>query len=89
MILQMFPSKVQPVIDTSGKPIVLYYAKDGLMICSLFNPTTEKMCYVAHLHALEHYRLGNGAIRTSEVVSFNTNTGVVETLNTVYIPHND
>lgn len=64
----------KPVVEYSGKPVVKPW---------VWNPEYT----VAHLEKVyNHPHLGNEVnVRTSEVVSFDPTTNVIETLNTIYI----
>ena len=40
----------------------------------------------AYVHALNHPKLGEMDVRTSKVISYDKQTGVFETLNSIYTP---
>ena len=42
--------------------------------------------YTAELYAIKHPRLGSGIVRTSQIIFFSPASGVIETLNTLYVP---
>lgn len=48
-----------------------------------------KVGIYAWLYAYNHYKLGSGRVRTSLIKNIDLETGVIETLNTLYIPSND
>ncbi len=67
------------------KPVVQYrtYSEPTMMIQWDGNDNTF---WCARLEVVDHPHLGTGNIRTSEIVSFNPNGGIIETRNTIYVP---
>ena len=70
------------------KPIVLYKAYFGTAMCLLYD-SNDKPFWCARLEVVNHPRIGSGNIRTSEIVSFNPQGGIIETRNTIYVPEAD
>ena len=68
------------------KQIVHYKTYSEPMMCMKFDPLTNKAFWCAKLEVVNHTHLGSGNIRTSEIVSFNPQGGIIETRNTVYVP---
>jgi hypothetical protein len=46
----------------------------------------DKPFWCAKLEVVNHPTIGDGNIRTSEIVSFNPQGGIIETRNTIYVP---
>jgi len=67
------------------KPIVLYKTYSEPMMC-LMHDSNDKSFWCARLEVDNHPIFGSGHIRTSEIVSFNPNGGIIETRNTIYVP---
>lgn len=61
------------------KPVVKYLREDADIVVGTR----------ASVVAVDHPRLGFGVVSTSKVLTYDPETGVFETLNTVYIPQKD
>ena len=67
------------------KPIVQYKTYSHPVI-NLMYDSNDKPFWCARLEVDNHPIVGNGHIRTSEIVSFNPQGGIIETRNTIYVP---
>ena len=70
---------------TNMKPIVFYKTYSDPMMCLLYD-SMDKPFWCAKLEVVNHPHIGSGNIRTSEIVSFNAQGGIIETKNTIYVP---
>ena len=61
----------------ANKPVVKYSKERGAQI---------GVGGSAFVYGLDHPHLGEGYVSTSEVLSYDSNTGEFETLNTRYVP---
>lgn len=67
------------------KPIVQYKTYSDPVMCLMYD-SMDKPFWCARLEVVNHPLIGDGNIRTSEIVSFNPQGGIIETKNTIYIP---
>lgn len=67
------------------KPIVFYKTYSDPTMCLLYD-SADKPFWCARLEVANHPTIGSGNIRTSEIVSFNPQGGIIETRNTIYVP---
>ena len=67
------------------KPIVLYKTYADPELCLVYD-STDKPFWCARLEVVNHPHKGDGNLRTSEIVSFNPQGGIIETSNTIYVP---
>lgn len=67
------------------KPIVFYKTYSDPMMCLLYD-SMDKPFWCAKLEVVDHPTLGSGSVRTSAIVSFNPQGGIIETANTIYVP---
>jgi hypothetical protein len=54
-------------------------------MCLMYD-SNDKPFWCAKLEVVNHPHIGSGNIRTSEIVSFNPQGGIIETRNTIYVP---
>jgi len=67
------------------KPIVLYKTYSEPMMMMQWD-ANDSAFWCARLEVVNHPHIGNGMVRTSEIVSFNPHGGIIETRNTIYVP---
>jgi len=65
---------------------IAYYKTDSDPTIGLLHDILGKPFWYAKLDVINHPLLGSGLVRTSEIVSFNSQGGIIETKNTVYMP---
>lgn len=73
-----FPSAKAPSL--APKPVVFFIGKP-----KFFDWAYKKDCQVASVYALNHPKLGERIVRTSQVMEI-YDDGSFETMNTMYIP---
>ena len=52
----------------------------------LLRDKTDRPFWCARLDVIDHPKRGASNIRTTEIISFNPAGGIIETINTIYIP---
>jgi hypothetical protein len=73
----MSMSQVGVTLKTEEKPVVHYILNEDSLVA---------LGAAAEVEAVDHPRLGHQEVRTSRVIRVEPNTGIFETLNTVYTP---